>query len=209
MDRKQPIRLNRKDYEDFATLASILRALDVLESSMTKDLIGEDEYQPNCTKLLRQLFTQKKMLESASEDFNGIEEFLDDYDYSCEHARHRAEVGIAEDLSGATSGGAKSVYAFELAQYFITAKDSLELGNSAVDDLLPYISDIVQGMNKIDIPMSDPSYKAKEKILEWHSKLHRMKAVDVLNDDEIRQLKLDLETSQGLIYQSLGPKGRQ
>ena len=64
-------------------------------------------------------------------------------------------------------------------------------------------------MNKIDIPMSDPSYKAKEKILEWHSKLHRMKAVDVLNDTEIRQLKLDLETSQGLIYQSLGPKGRQ
>ena len=61
-------------------------------------------------------------------------------------------------------------------------------------------------MNKIDIPMSDPSYKAKEKILEWHSKLHRMKAVDVLNDTEIRQLKLDLYTSL-MPYRGLGPKG--
>lgn len=90
------------------------------------------------------------------------------------------------------------------AQYFITAKDSLELGNTAVDDLLPYISDIAQGIQKIDIPTSDTAFKAKEKIIEWHSKLLRMKAVDSLEDEEIRQLKLDLETSQGLIYQFLG-----
>lgn len=171
---------------------------------MNKDLVTEKDYQKSCTKLLRQLYNQKKAIENQDDSFKGIQDFLDQYGYECGHARRRMEVGIAEDFTGSGGGGSKSVYAFELAQYFLTAKDALELDMKEVDQLLPLISDIVQGINRIDIPRTDPAFKAKDKILEWHTTLHKMKAVDFLNEGQIRQLKLDLETTQSAMYVFLG-----
>lgn len=121
--RAQELRLDRKEYEDASTLASIVRALDVLESSNVKDLLGKDEYVTNCKKLLRQLRTQKKAMESTDDgSFGGIESFLDKYGYACEHARHRINVGIPDDPDDNESGGgAKSVYAFELVRRLISS----------------------------------------------------------------------------------------
>eukprot|EP00940_MAST-03C_sp_MAST-3C-sp2_P002844 g2844.t1 len=204
--KQKALRLDRKEVEDHATLISIVRVLDVLESSLNKDLVDEKTYNSHCSKLLKQLFNQKRGIESEEQKALDIPKFLDSYGYECGNARARIKVGVPEDWSH-SGGGNKSVAAFEMAQYFITAKDALEMEYKEVDQLLPLISDIVQSVNKIDIPHADPAYRAKEKILEWNARLHSMKAVDLLSDGDIRQLKMDLETSQSAMYVFLGASG--
>lgn len=96
-------------------------------------------------------------------------------------------------FSHKTSSDVSSVVlATEATQLFITAMDVLKLDQRAVDEVQPCISDLLKTLNKCEAVA--PSFD-KSKIQGWLSNLNSMRASQELDDDQIRQLILDLDTS--------------
>lgn len=61
----------------------------------------------------------------------------------------------------------------------------------AVDQLHPYISDILEGLNKVakQMPTLPSEWEPRLKIRQWHTVLNKMKASDELSPEQIRQVR--------------------
>ena len=80
-----------------------------------------------------------------------------------------------------------------ITQKMIGSLDLLELNICEVDQVAPAIIDIQAALNAY--PNLHSNNECKVKINRWVEMLKQKNAADRLNDDEIRQLKYDLDSS--------------
>ena len=86
-----------------------------------------------------------------------------------------------------------AVRVFDITQRMINASDLMELGHQDVDQLLPAIIDIQSSLYKY--PNLDKNAPYVVKMDKWASTLQSKGASDAISDEEMKQLKLDIETS--------------
>ena len=92
----------------------------------------------------------------------------------------------------------------DITQKFIGAHDMLELGIFDVDQVMPAIIDIKNALaNYPNLPQDSECFVKANK---WAAKLMGKNATDQLSEGEVRELKLDLETSQQSFRQILDKK---
>jgi len=184
----------RRRYEDMADLYSIIKATQHLEKAYVRDAIKPDDYTLACQRLIAQFKTTEAALRSDP-SFKGTELFMKEYKMDCPLAHERLCVaGVPATVLHAHNDTNKdaSVIVAEATQWFITAIDVLNLNQRAVDDIQPVISDLVKVLNKSE--MICPNFD-KTRLQDWLIKLNSMRASQELDDDEARQLTLDLESS--------------
>lgn len=80
----------------------------------------------------------------------------------------------------------------QATQSFITLIDTLELKMRATDELLPAVKDLVMLLNKISL---DASLNILSRVAKWNDTLNSMGASDELNDDQVRQISMDINSA--------------
>ena len=189
-------RADRRKYEELSDLYAIIKATEHLEAAYARDACTNDEYTRECTKLISQFKSTEKAL-IASNYITNTETFLLEYNMKCPRAVDRLlKSGVpATVLNPVVSQENEAAKVLEATQSFITAKDALQLGQNAVDDIQPLISDIVQSLRRLSgLPTqteSSPAYKMEQ----WLEKLNNMRAVDELDEEMNRQLILHIDNS--------------
>lgn len=79
----------------------------------------------------------------------------------------------------------------EATQNFITFLDALQIGLAAKDSLHPLLSDIIGSVNAI----SSNDFNGRASIIQWLIILNQMKAAEDITQDQVRQLKFDIQTA--------------
>ena len=194
----------REKYDNMADLYAIIKTVEHLEKAYVKDAIPAEQYEPACTKLIAQYRTACGLVEMNVDDFATM------YKLDCPAAMLRLKAGIPATLehttaTGSTSGNQEAVVA-QAVQHFITASDLIKLGNGdmgnvSVDQLLPYLRDLLDALNKM--PKLPPDFISKEKIKEWIKRLTPQPASYQLTDEEVRQISFDLESAHDAFFKSL------
>jgi len=188
----------RELYENLADVYAIIKALEHLEKAYVRDSVSAKDYTPACTKLIAQYKTAQNLVKDWD-----LTKFMQEYKLDCPAAIDRLKKGYPSttEYSDVTTSqsGAKSVA--ETVQHFITAMDSIKLNLVSVDALHPLLSDIVDSLNKnISLP---PDFDGKVKLRNWLTILNQMKASDELNEEQVRQLLFDLESSYNSYHKTL------
>ena len=196
----------RKDYENMADLYTIIVATEHLERAYAQNAISQSEYTSECNKLLSQFkIAEKAALLSSSGGITsgtatktGItttETFMRVYQMDCPRASHRLlKVGVPEKTKESAADGSSklAVIVAETVQNFITTMDAIKLDQRAVDELQPLLSDLRTSMNRL--PLDTPAnFGPMEKVQHWLEKLNGMRAVDVIDEVDGRQLYFELE----------------
>mmetsp|Transcript_3029 Transcript_3029/g.7553 ORF Transcript_3029/g.7553 Transcript_3029/m.7553 type:complete len:208 (+) Transcript_3029:165-788(+) len=195
----------RRRNEDLADLYAIIKATQHLEKAYVRDAVTSDEYTEACQRLIAQFKTTEAAIRSDSH-FPGTENFILEYKMDCPLAQERLlGSGVPATVIYAHSSKHASesvVIATEATQWFITAMDVLKLDQRAVDEVQPNISDLVKTLNKCDgiAPGFD-----KTKLQNWLVELNSMRASQELDDDQVRQLLMDLESSYANFKSCLAP----
>ncbi len=95
---------------------------------------------------------------------------------------------------GGGSGGGQApsgALILEATQDFITFLDALRLGLLAKDQLHPLLTDVIHAVNKV----TDRDFDSRGKIVQWLITLNQMKATDVLDEGQARELELDINSA--------------
>ena len=69
----------------------------------------------------------------------------------------------------------------------------LQLGITAIDEVLPHIRDLSLALSHY--PNMPSSYTGIQTVKDWEQKMSSMAASDNMSDDQTRQLKLDLDAA--------------
>jgi len=185
----------RESYEQLANLFGIIRAVDGLERAFSTNGISPREYKRECTRLIEQFKAAQQItqLDTAEKVHN----FMNSNNLSkCKMGFKR----LVEGNPGVTyrDSGASAKVVAETVQHFITLMDSLRLNLVAIDDIQPLLSDLVDSVTNSLI-----NFDGKEKIGKWFTTINQMKATEELNEEQKRQLLLDLETSYTSFHKNL------
>jgi len=189
----------REMYDNMADLFSIIKTTEALEKAYVRDAITAEEYKNNCMKLINQFKAACNLTKDYVPD---VKRFMQEYRLDCKAAEKRLiEEGIP--LQGPKVDDTARTVA-ETVQFFITLMDSLKLNLTAVDQIHPLLADLLDSICKIsNLP---PDWEGKIKIRTWLVSLNTMKAADQLNEQQIRQMLFDLESSYNAFHKSLGAK---
>lgn len=194
----------REKYDNMADLYAIIKTVEHLEKAYVKDAVTAEEYEPACAKLIAQYRTACGLVEMKVEDFVAM------YKLDCPAAMKRLTAGIPATMEHRTGtaagGGNQQAVVAQVVQHFITALDTVRLGNGdqgnvSVDQILPYLRDILDALNKM--PALSPDFVGKVKVKEWIMTLTPLSASYQLSDDQVRQISFDLESSHDAFYRSL------
>jgi len=190
----------REMFDNMADLFSIIKTTESLEKAYVRDAITAEDYKKNCQKLITQFKAAQNLTRDVVPD---IKKFMQDYRIdNCKAAYKRlVEEGIPQFESGKASGGNTARVVAETVQFFITAMDSLKLNMTAVDQIHPLLTDLLESLCKI--PTLSAEWEGKQKIKTWLVTLNKMKASDELNEEQIRQMLFDLESSYNAFHKSL------
>jgi len=202
---KEQIRLyqtprEREMYDNMADLFSIIKTTEALEKAYVRDAITADEYKSNCAKLISQFKAAQNLTKDYVPD---VKRFMQEYRLdSCKAAEKR----LIDDGMGIiihkTDDSARTVA--ETVQHFITLMDSLKLNMTAVDQIHPLLADLLDSLSKISTLSHE--WEGKMKIKNWLVIMNTMKASDTLNEEQIRQMLFDLESSYNAFHKSLSAK---
>ncbi|TPX73555.1 hypothetical protein CcCBS67573_g05171 [Chytriomyces confervae] len=185
------VKLSTREMESLdatADLFSILMATEALEKAYIRDAVAAAE-------LIAQFKTARDLLPQGT----SIDQFMRDYKLSCPAAHKRLiEIGVPATVehavADASSSSRQHVKAVaDITSCFITLMDCIKLNMTAMDQLHPLMSDLVQFLNKIQGLPKDFDSTHKERLKTWLISLHKMKASDVLSEDESRQLLFELD----------------
>eukprot|EP01024_Parvocaulis_polyphysoides_P034445 TRINITY_DN30481_c0_g1_i7.p1 TRINITY_DN30481_c0_g1~~TRINITY_DN30481_c0_g1_i7.p1 ORF type:complete len:234 (-),score=25.80 TRINITY_DN30481_c0_g1_i7:478-1107(-) len=187
---------NKKEqefYDSCADLYSLIKTCEKLERAYVRDAVSAKEYEEACQKLIGQFRTLWGSIRGQVPD---VEQFVNQYNMQCPMAITRlVHVGMPATIEYGKPAPAQSgnaVHVAESVQFFITAMDALKLNQTAVDEVYPLLTDLLQALNKVsNIPQS---FTGKEKVKKWVSKLNSMPAHHELAAEETRQLLFDLES---------------
>lgn len=80
---------------------------------------------------------------------------------------------------------------FDITTKFIMANDVLALGMTSIDQVAPGVRDVQQALQ--NYPNMPASYTGLKSLTKWVQVLEQKKATDNLNENEMRELKYDLE----------------
>jgi len=183
-------------YDNMADLFSIIKTTEALEKAYVRDAITAEEYKQNCAKLITQFKAAQNLTKDAVLD---IRAFMRDYRLDCKAAVKRLLEEQIPIIQPKTDDTAKHVA--ETVQFFITTMDSLKLNLTAVDQIHPLLTDLLESLCKISsLP---PDWEGKTKIQGWLVQMNKMRASDQLVEDQIRQMLFDLESTYNRFHKSL------
>eukprot|EP00128_Syssomonas_multiformis_P003014 Colp12_sorted_trinity150504_noHs@11820 len=193
---------DREKYDNMADLFAIISTIELLEKAYIRDSITPAEYTPACEKLIAQYKTAQNLVKEHIQD---LESFMAEYHMNCPAAVSRLTIGVPATIEHGGLGEAEAKknakYAAECTQHFISLMDSLKLNMYAVDQIHPYLNDLMESMNKLSsLP---PTFEGKVKVKEWLTVLNKMKASDELSEEQVRQLSFDLESAYNAFHKSL------
>mmetsp|Transcript_349 Transcript_349/g.799 ORF Transcript_349/g.799 Transcript_349/m.799 type:complete len:224 (+) Transcript_349:102-773(+) len=185
----------RKAYENMGDLYTIIVATEHLERAYAQDAITQTEYTTECNKLLSQFKIAEK---AALGNHNGgmtTETFMRLYQMDCPRAADRLLVkGVPELVKTSGNGGQYcAVTVAETVQHFITAMDAVKLDQRAVDELQPLLSDLMNAL--VQLPDTPNDFGPNHKVQKWLEKLNAMRAVEMIDEDDGRQLYHDLDSA--------------
>jgi len=175
-----------------AELYSIMVATEHLESAFVRGAVDNENYERCVQQLLAQFKTLQNGVRSKVPD---IRAWVQEIGLHVPLAEERLlGAGVAATTlygSGtATAGGGESLSVFKASEGFITLIDALKLGMTAVDDLLPLVRDLQASI--VSVP-NMPPLPGLERIAGWLVTLNGMRAADQLDEDQGRQMSLDVE----------------
>lgn len=189
----------RKDYDNKGDLYTIITAAEHLERAYAQDAIPHGKYADECNKLLSQFKIAEKAALGRKNGGGGgsmtIETFMRVYQMDCPLASHRLLVmGVPEPVKN-SDGGNKPVAAnvAETVSLFITTMDAVKLDQRAVDEIQPYLSDLMNSL--VQLPDTPNDFGPNHKVQKWLEKLNAMRAVDMIDEDDGRQLYHDLDSA--------------
>ena len=185
----------RQKFEFLAELYAIIMTVQHLEKAFIRDAVTSDEYSAECTKLIGKFKVTEASLVSEG-TIKDTRSFIADHHMHCPAAIQRLLVdGVPSTVLNPTYNphSQNTVLVSEATQLFITTLDALKLDQRAVDDIQPLMSDLCRGLNKMDPVMGKGGFADKAKIAGWLQTLNSMRAVDELDEDQVRQLIFDLE----------------
>ena len=179
----------RQMYDDQASLYAIIVATEHLERSFARDSVDDKTYTTQCNKLISQFRLAEKAVcgpNMTTEDFMSI------YQMDCPRARERLLVmGVPEPIKSTHDDHSKvAVTVAETVQHFITTMDAVKLEQRAVDELQPLLSDLMESLTRL--PETPNDFEPNRRIENWLKKLNAMRAVEEIDEEDSRQLYLDL-----------------
>ncbi|CAK7265451.1 Vacuolar protein-sorting-associated protein 28 [Sporothrix epigloea] len=203
-----------------AEIFSIIVTIDELEKAFLKDAITEADYTDICERSLKQYNSILKD-ETVAAAYGSLDEFKKEWDLEVPRATERIRAGMPSTalvagggggnggISSGGNGGAEigsggganagkgnagapsGALILEATQDFITFLDALRLGLLAKDQLHPLLTDVIHAVNKV----TDRDFENRGKIVQWLITLNQMKATDVLDDGQARELELDINSA--------------
>lgn len=190
-------RAERDLQDSLAEVFSIIVTLDQVEKAYIKDAIPESSYTEICDRLLKQY---KAILtdEAVACQIVDLETFKNRWDIEVPRATERIRIGLpstvtAPPINTLSTGSANTngTLILEATQDFITFLDALKLGLLAKDQLHPLLSDVIQSVNKV----TNKDFEGRGKIVKWLIVLNQMKATEEVNEDQARELELDMNSA--------------
>jgi len=186
----------RQKYDGLSDLFVCILQTEHLERMFARGNVGREEYEKECNLLITRFKMTARSLQEAGHITTAVA-FMTEYglDTRCTQAKNRLlKVGMpATMLSMQTDGRDSAVHVRDCTQDFITAMDQLRLNVVDVDEVQPTIASVVRSMNKLaGLP---PDHAAKARMYRWQETLNTMRATDRLDEDQARQLAMDLESS--------------
>ena len=186
----------RKMYENMGDLYTIITATEHLERAYAQDAITQSEYTTECNKLLSQFKIAEKAALGNGAGKMTTETFMRIYQMDCPRAADRLlRMGVPEPLKSSNASGHANVAVTvaETVQHFITAMDAVKLDQRAVDELQPLLSDLMNAL--MLLPDTPNDFGPNNQIKKWLEKLNAMRAVDMIDEDDGRQLYHDLDSA--------------
>ncbi len=161
--------------------------------------LSHQKYVSECNKLISQfrvaekLALEKKPMNAEALD-KSTETFMQIYQMDCPLAYHRLLVaGVPETMSTVDTNIGSSITVAETTEHFITIMDALKLNTTAVDELQPLLSDL---MNKLTrLPETPNDFEPNRIVQQWLQKLNLMRAIDDIDEADSRQLYMDLDSA--------------
>ncbi|KAI9347391.1 vacuolar protein sorting-associated [Obelidium mucronatum] len=180
------IKLSQREAESLdssADLFSILLTTEALEKAYIRDAVSAAElsgsYTTHCTRLIAQFKTARDLLPPGT-----------NIDLSCPAATKRLiEIGVPATVEHAVA----ETGAHGRAHCFITLMDCIKLNMTAMDQLHPLLSDLIQFLNKIQGLPKEFEEMHKDRLKKWLITMHKMKASDGLTEEQSRQLLFELD----------------
>eukprot|EP00494_Astrolonche_serrata_P023526 UN23784 len=185
----------RSKWDNYADLYAIIMAAERLETVWVRQIVDDKIYETEMRTLISQFRAQRVCL---SEEYGDKHEaFFSKYCQDCRIAKHRLLVsGIPATLehgSKKTDIAQLQFHVSQATQNFVTAQDGLEMKLTAVDEVQPLLSALMDSLNSIT--NMKPDHPSEAKIRQWLSTMNGMRAAEELSGDQVRQLSLDLGTA--------------
>lgn len=108
----------------------------------------------------------------------------------CQSAKLRIKAGKS-NYQGEDTSGNLAQRVFEITTKFIQPIDVLALGMTSIDEVAPGVKDVQQALQAY--PNMPVSYTGLAALTKWTNILDQKKATDNLTENEVRELKYDLE----------------
>jgi ESCRT-I complex subunit VPS28 len=120
---------------------------------------------------------------------------MERYQMDCPRASYRLlTMGVPEPIkSTGEDQHHVAVTVAETVQHFITTMDAVKLEQRAVDELQPLLSDLYDALTRL--PETPNDFDSNHKVQKWLQKLNAMRAVDMIDEDDARQLYHDLDSA--------------
>jgi ESCRT-I complex subunit VPS28 len=189
----------RNKCEELADLYAIIKATELLEAAYSRDCITSDAYADACARTISQFKSTESALISRK-SIVSTEAFMKEFQVDCPRAYERLVVtGVPATVihGGGKDDRSKGVIVAETVQAFITTMDALRLGQRAVDEIQPLVSDVTGCLTRV--PGLAADFEGVQKMRLWLEKLHDMRAHEEIEETETRQL-LDLESSYNAFH---------
>ncbi|CUG07620.1 unnamed protein product [Bodo saltans] len=194
-------------------------------------MISNESYETILRRLLKKYRMIVAQLENSNGSHHhttakfSIDAFWADYGSKCSAARQRVRVGHPDEVREQEAAAAAALVTshqqqqqqqqrrekekqfdpkivLECGQFFITLMDCLKLQQTAVDQLFPILSDLVNSLKKLP-NAHDILPSVLGKLESWVTRLTAMHPSDELNDRDTRELAFDLERGYQTFYQLL------
>eukprot|EP00916_Digyalum_oweni_P000583 GHVL01001148.1.p1 GENE.GHVL01001148.1~~GHVL01001148.1.p1 ORF type:complete len:199 (+),score=37.27 GHVL01001148.1:194-790(+) len=173
-----------------ANLFSIIKTVEILEVLFCDNMIEGAEYENECCKLIQQFLVLKTALK---EDIPDIREFMEENDLKCPLAEERllgSGVPATKLYSNSNNSSDRGAIIHSITERALTLLDHIALGASEVSEMQPEVLALVIEINKF--PGKPP--KGADTLSSWLTKLNKLSASDQISADDLKQLRLNVET---------------
>lgn len=196
----------RSRVEDLADFYSIIKRTEALEAAYSRDAISQEDYSTACFLLISQFKTAEAPL-IRQNAIASADAFFKEFHVDCPRAYERLiSSGVPATVIHASKDNNRTegIIVAETVQAFITTMDALKLGQRAVDEVQPLVADTAASLVKVSNLPKD--FESLEKLHLWLRKLNGMRAHEEIDEDEVRQLLFDIESSYGAFCNHLQGK---